>query len=140
MARNIGFPRVLVSQPCERPVYATSYGDIGAQLEGTAVTEEQRQRLHSDLAAQQGRWDAAADATGMNEADRNEIKAWKKSEELAETLFAVRAQTIFGVIIKLALVLQTGEAQACADEHPWPQIRSAYDDLRSLVGIDDLTA
>jgi hypothetical protein len=140
MVRTLGFPRVLISSPSQSPVYATCQSDIDAKLEEIPVTEEHRQRLHLDFAAQQERWDAAAEASGMSAADRNEVEAWKKAEQLAQSLFALRAQNVLGVIIKLSLILRTGEAQACADEHPWPQIRSAYDDLRSLTNVDDSTA
>jgi len=140
MVREVGFPRVLIPSRCPSPVWATSHGDIDAQQEGIAVTEDQRRRLHADLAAQQDRWDAASESTGFNAADQNEMRAWRISEELADALFALRAQDILGVIIKLTLILRTGEAEATSDEHPWPQIRSAYDDLRSLMGIEDLTA
>jgi hypothetical protein len=140
MARDVGFPRVLIPSAFPVPVWATSHTDIDVKLKGTSVTEEQRQQLHFDLSAQQERWAAASEATGFNVADQNEARAWKKSEELADALFAIRAQGILGVIVKLTLILRTGEAEVSPDEHPWPQIRSAYDDLRSLAGVDDLTA
>jgi hypothetical protein len=140
MAREVGFPRVLIPSRFPTPVWATSHGDIDAEQEGIAVTEDQRRQLHSDLATQQERWDAASEATGFNAADQKEAQAWRKSEELADALFALRAQGILGVIIKLTLILRTGEAEANSDEHPWPQIRSAYEDLRSLAGVGDLTA
>jgi hypothetical protein len=137
MARKVGFPRVLIASLSPIPVWATSHGDIDAEHEGIVVTEDQRRQLHSDLAAQQERWDAASEASGFNAADRNEARAWRKSEELADALFALRAQGILGVIIKLTLILRTGEAEVNSDEHPWPQIRSVYGDLRRLAGFDD---
>jgi hypothetical protein len=140
MARQVGFPRVLIPSQFPTPVWAASHGDIDSEREGIAVTEDQRRQLHSDLATQQERWDAASETTGFNAADQNERRAWRKSEELADALFALRAQGLLGVIIKLTLILRTGEAEANSDEHPWPQIRSAYEDLRLLAGVDDLTA
>jgi len=136
LARKVGYPRVLIpSGP--RQAWATSHPDIDAELEGLAVTEERRHRLHADLAAQQARWDAALAATGFNAAEQNEAEAWRECDELANAIFAVRAQGLIGVIIKLTLILRTGEAEATPEEHPWPQIRSAYDDLRSLVRVGD---
>jgi hypothetical protein len=141
MARTIGFPGVLIpslSQPS--PIWATSHECIDAELEGLPVTEEQRRQLHSDLAAQQARWDAASESVGLDAADQNEIEAWGRSEELASALFALPAPGILGVIIKLTLILRTGEAEVSPEEHPWPQIRSVFDDLRRLAGLDDITA
>jgi hypothetical protein len=140
MARKVGFPRVLIASLSHGEVWATSHSEIDAGLEGIAVTDEQRHQFHSDLAAQQERWNAASEETGFNAADQNEAHAWRKSEELADALFAIRSRDILGVIIKLTLILRSGEAEVSPEEHPWPQIRSVYDDLRSLAGIDDLTA
>jgi hypothetical protein len=140
LARKVGYPRVLIPSSTQSPVWVTSHSDIDAELDGVHVTEEERQQLHSDLATQQARWDAASETTGFDAADGNGEQAWRKSEELASALFALRAQTILGVIIKLSLILWTGEAEVSPDEHPWRQIRSAYDDLRSLAGVGDLTA
>jgi hypothetical protein len=141
MARKVGYPRVLIPSLAQGdPIWATSHADIDAELEGTAVTDEQRQQLHSDLAAQQARWDTAKEATGFNEADRNETEAWARSEELANALFTLPAQGILGVIIKLTLILRTGEAEVSPDEHPWPQLRSVHNDLRRLAEVYDLMA
>jgi len=140
MARKVGYPRVLVPTLSQgSPQWATSHGDIDAELEDVPTTEEQRRQLHSDLAAQQARWDAASASGGFNKADQNAIEASERSEELANALFALPAQGILGVIIKLALILRTGEAEVSPKEHPWPQIQSVHDDLRRLAGVDDVT-
>ncbi|MDB5394036.1 MAG: hypothetical protein JWM91_1542 [Rhodospirillales bacterium] len=141
MARTMGFPRVLIPSLSQAsPIWATSHECIDAELEGVPVTEEQRRQLHSDLVAQQARWDAASESAGLDAADQNEIEAWERSEALASALFALPAQGILGVIIKLTLILRTGEAEVSPEEHPWPQIRSVFDDLRRLAGLDDLMA
>jgi hypothetical protein len=44
------------------------------------------------------------------------------------------------VIIKLTLILRTGEAEVSPDEHPWPQLRSVHNDLRRLAEVYDLMA
>lgn len=137
--RKIGYPRVLISSLSEgRPLWATTHEDIDAMSENVPVSEEERRHLHSDLAALQARWDAASEATGLNAAGRNEMKAWARGQELANALFALPAQGIFDVIIKVTMILSTGEAEAIPDEHPWPHIRSVYKDLRRLAGSGDL--
>ena len=141
MVRNIGYPRVRIpSLSQDIALWVTSHGDIDAELEKMPASEEQRRQLHADLANQQARWDAASASGGFNKADQNAIEASERSEELANALFALPAQGILGVIIKLALILRTGEAEVSPKEHPWPQIQSVHDDLRRLAGVDDITA
>ena len=137
IARSLGFPRVRVpSPPGVQPVWATTHGDIDAALERAPVADGQRRQLHSDLSEQQVCWDAASEAQGLNNAQRNEIEAWDNSEQLAEALFELPAKSLIGVMIKLNVILHSGEARVSPEEHPWPQIRCVSEDVRRLAGID----
>ncbi|ESW62694.1 hypothetical protein NKI48_31760 [Mesorhizobium sp. M0644] len=88
-----------------------------------------RERAEADFAAHQARWDAAAEETGYTAALRAEREAGDRAEDLLEVISSTPATTLAGIAGKLDAVLREGEAWEECSEFPWPQIRSALNDL-----------
>ncbi|KRB31060.1 hypothetical protein ASD99_21525 [Mesorhizobium sp. Root695] len=97
-----------------------------------------RAKAESDLAAHQARWDEAAKETGYSAALQAEREAADRSEDLLEALSQTPATTLAGVAAKLDAVLQEGEAWEDSGEFPWPQIRSALEDIDRIARHSEL--
>jgi hypothetical protein len=138
LVHSVGFPRVLIPlPPATRVVWATSQEEIDEELRGVSDAEDLRKRLHSDLAAKQAKWDTAAEALGLNIADWQEESIRRRSEEIADAIFALPARGLPGVIAKLELILRMGETRQDDEETPWGELRSTVADLRRLAVPDD---
>jgi hypothetical protein len=88
--------------------------------------------LHTELAVRRARWNAEAEALGFNEANRQELQAWRKEEEAARAVFRTGATTLAGVEIKLALMIQLCAAFSDDPDFPLPQLRSTIADVKRL--------
>ena len=88
--------------------------------------------LHAELAARRTRWDAAAEALGFDEANRQELEAWREQEEAVRAVFRVRAATLAGVEAKLALMIQLCATFSDDPDFPLPQLRSTLADVKYL--------
>ncbi len=88
-----------------------------------------RVKAEADLAAHQARWDAAAGEIGYSASLRAEREAADRAEDLLELLSETPAASLAGVIAKLDAVLREGQASRDDAEFPWPQIRSAIEDI-----------
>jgi hypothetical protein len=134
LANSVGYPRVQIPlPPPAAATWVTTHGDIDRELAGYPALEAPSNGLHAELAARKARWDAEAEAIGLDEAERQEARAWKKRETLAFRVFALPAGDVAGVITKLTLILRMGQAREHDDEFPWPQIGSAVADLQRLA-------
>lgn len=135
LAEKIGFPRVEISSnDSERPsVWATDARQIDRVLGKTPATRALRQRLKRDLAAAQARWDAEAAAIGLTSAVEREAAADRRVDELLKTASRTPAQSIPGVIAKLAIATEWSELEPDADGYPWDFIRGVLADLTALA-------
>ncbi|MES0158142.1 hypothetical protein NKJ81_32200 [Mesorhizobium sp. M0018] len=88
-----------------------------------------REAAEAHFAAHQARWDAAAEEIGYNTVFRAEREAGDWAQDLLEAFSTIAATTLAGVAGKLDAVLREGEAWEECSEFPWPQIRSALNDL-----------
>ncbi|MES0150227.1 hypothetical protein NKJ95_23735 [Mesorhizobium sp. M0012] len=88
-----------------------------------------RAKAEADLKAHQARWDAADREIGYSEALRAECEAANRTDQLLEMLSVLPAASLAGVAAKLDAVLTHGQASKDDDEFPWPQIRSALEDI-----------
>jgi hypothetical protein len=134
LVRSVGYPRVQISLPSSAAaIWVTTHEDIDRELADRAELEVVRTRLHADLADHEMRWDAAVDAVGLSEADRQEVLACERRETVAFRAFSIPARDLTGIITKLTLISQMGEARESDDEFPWPQIVSITTDLRRFA-------
>ncbi|TPN81003.1 hypothetical protein FJ987_18600 [Mesorhizobium sp. CU2] len=88
-----------------------------------------RAQAEADLAAHQARWDAAAQEIGYSATLRAEREAADRAEDLLEALSETPAISLAGVAAKLDAVLTEGRSSEDDAEFPWPQIRSALNDV-----------
>ncbi len=101
---------------------------IGDRTDMAAI----RARAEADLAERQARWDAADKEIGYSVALKAERAAEQREESLLKTLSVTPATSLAGVAGKLDAVMRRDEAWEDFSKHPWPQIRSARDDLVRL--------
>ncbi|PWJ84380.1 hypothetical protein C8D77_13314 [Mesorhizobium loti] len=91
-----------------------------------------RAKAEADLAAHQARWDAADRAVGYSAALRSERDAADRAEALLQVLCETPATTLAGVAAKLDAVVKEGQPSENDAEFPWPQIRSAIEDIARI--------
>lgn len=133
LARDVGFPRVAVPAPDgSAPTWVTTHADLDAAL-AAQVDPSLGPQLHAELARRLALWRDAAARLGLDETDRLEDEAMSRSAELAESLIRVPAGSLTGSILKLELILRTGQAKTGDDEFPWGWLRLAIADLRRLA-------
>ncbi|WP_309085771.1 hypothetical protein [Chelativorans sp.] len=129
LARSIGFPRVIVSLPDGERVTVHSVDELDELFDQNPGFYAIRAKAEAEFAAHQARWDAADAEVGYSAALRAEREAGEQAAELLEALAVTPATSLAGIAGKLDAVLRSGEAWEDCSEFPWPQIRSALNDL-----------
>jgi hypothetical protein len=133
LVRAIGFPQVFIpSASGARKICAQSPSDIDQAVAAGDCSQEFGVALHTELAARRARWDAEAEALGFDEANRQELAAWREEEAAVRAVFRARAETLAGVEIKLALMIQLCDAFSDGADFPLPQLRSTIADVKRL--------
>jgi hypothetical protein len=129
----VGFPQVFIpSTDGVRSTCAQSHSDIDQAVAAGDCPQELGATLHAELALRQARWDAEAEALGFDEANRQELQAWRKEEEAVRAVFQAKAATLAGVEIKLGLMIQLCAAFSDDPDFPLPQLRSTLADVKRL--------
>jgi hypothetical protein len=129
---TIGYPCVTVRLPAGENVTVHSIRALREVLDADADADEVRANAEARLAAHQARWDAAERRIGYSSVTDAERKAADRADDLLEALAAAPATSLSGVAAKLNAVLLEGEVREGGAEFPWPQIRSAFDDVVRL--------
>ncbi|MER9648626.1 hypothetical protein [Mesorhizobium sp. M0199] len=129
LVESVGFPCMTVRVPEGEELTVHSIEGLNEVLGNGPDTAALRERAESEFAAHQARWDAAAEKTGYIAALRAEREAGERTKDLLEAFSTTPATTLAGVACKLDAVLREGEAWEECSEFPWPQIRSALNDL-----------
>lgn len=133
LVRAVGFPQVFIpSANGARNICAQSHSDIDQAVAAGDCSPERGAALHAELAARRARWDAEAEALGFDEANRQELAAWREEEAAVRAVFRTRAATLAGVEIKLALMIQLCAAFSDDPDFPLPQLRSVIVDVKRL--------
>ncbi|MEO5325236.1 hypothetical protein PV773_18160 [Mesorhizobium sp. CC13] len=101
---------------------------VGARTDMAAI----RARAEAELAERQACFEAAATEIGYFAGLRAEREAYERVEALLEALSQTPAVSLAGVVGKLDAVIRNGEAWEDLSAFPWPQIRSARDDLMQI--------
>ncbi|TPL38880.1 hypothetical protein [Mesorhizobium sp. B2-4-6] len=129
LVETVGFPCATVRLPSGKDMTLHSIRALHEALGAGADTTEKRATAEADFAAHQARWDAADRRIGYSLVADAEMKAGDRAEGLLEALAATPATSLAGVAAKLNAVLLESEVREGGAEFPWPQIRSAFDDI-----------
>jgi len=133
LVHAFGFPQVFIpAADGVRGICAQSHSDIDQAIAGGDCSQEVGADLHAELAVRRARWDAEAKALGFDEANRQELEAWREEEEAVRAVFRTRAATLAGVEIKLALMIQLCTTFSDDPDFPLPQLRSTLSDVKRL--------
>lgn len=129
LVEAVGYPCATVQLPDGEDVTLHSISALHEVLGTGADTAEARATAEARLAAHQARWDAADERIGYSHVADAERKAGDRAEELLQALSVTPATSLTGVAAKLSAVLLESEVREGGAEFPWPQIRSAFDDV-----------
>jgi hypothetical protein len=133
LVHTVGFPQVLIpASDGGRGICAQSHSEIDHAVAAGDCSQELGAALHAELAARRARWDAEAQALGFDEANRQELEAWRTEQEAVRVIFRTRAATLAGVEIKLALMIHLCSVFYDEAEFPLPQLRSTIADVKHL--------
>lgn len=94
-----------------------------------AIRSSDGDKADADFDAHQARWDAADAKLGYSVALMTEREASERATGLLEMLSRIPATSLAGVAAKLDAVLREGQPSVDDPEFPWPQIRSALEDI-----------
>ncbi|MER8423282.1 hypothetical protein [Mesorhizobium sp. M1403] len=133
LVESVGLPCVTVRLTAGKDVTVHSIEELNEVLGKGPDVAALRQKAEADFAAHQARWDAAAEETRYTVAVKAEREAGERAQDLLEAFSTTPATTLAGVAGKLDAVLREGEAWEECFEFPWPQIRSALNDLARIA-------
>ncbi|TJW39667.1 MAG: hypothetical protein E5W83_30370 [Mesorhizobium sp.] len=133
LAETIGFPSATIQLSDGKRVTLHSLGALREVLDLGPEDVSMRAKAETDFATHQASWDAADRELGYSAALRAEREAGDRAEDLLELLSETRATSLAGVAAKLDAVLREGEVSEDSDEFPWPQIRSAFEDMSRMA-------
>ncbi|WP_189506383.1 hypothetical protein [Tianweitania populi] len=123
-----------VTLPGEGPVLVYSHEALDRLVSDRTDVDEIRRKAAAELDERQARFEAVADDVEYFSTMKAEQAAFKQAEALLDTMATTQAASLAGVANKLEAVSRWGAAW---DEHPkefpWPQIRSAHQDLVRLA-------
>ncbi|WP_292148456.1 hypothetical protein [Mesorhizobium sp.] len=129
LAETVGFPCATIRLRDGERVTLRSIQAVRNVLSFDPEDMAMRAKAEAEIAAHQGRWDAAAREIGYSAALRAEYEAGDRAEDLLQALAETPASSLAGVAAKLDAVMREGEICEESDEFPWPQIRSALEDI-----------
>ncbi|MER9291297.1 hypothetical protein NKI71_13710 [Mesorhizobium sp. M0510] len=130
---TVGFPCTTVKLSDGESVSVHSVEALQELLGVRPANEAARIQAEAEIVAHQARWDAAAREIGYLTSLRAEREAGERAKVLLEVLSQVPAMSLAGIAAKLDAVLREGEYSLHDDEPPWPQIRSALDDIARIT-------
>ncbi|MEI9430129.1 hypothetical protein [Mesorhizobium sp. Cs1299R1N3] len=129
LAEKVGFPCTTTRLRGGESVTLYSLEALTDVLDVTPAEAAVRGKAEADLFDHQARWDAADRAIGYSATLRAEREAADRAEDLLKLLSKTPAASLAGVAAKLDAVLREGQSSEADTEFPWPQIRSALDDI-----------
>lgn len=132
LAETIGFPCATIRLSHGEIVTLHSLEALHDALGVGPIDVAVRAKAEADFAAHQARWDTADREIGYSATLRAEREAGDRAEDLLDVLSETPAASLAGVAAKLDAVLREGQASKDDAEFPWPQIRSALEDITRI--------
>ncbi|ESX25040.1 MULTISPECIES: hypothetical protein [unclassified Mesorhizobium] len=132
LIETVGFPCTTVTLSDGESVTVHSVEALQELLGVRPVNTVARTQAEAEIVANQARWDAAAREIGYSTALLAEREAGERAKKLLEALSQVPATSLAGIAAKLNAALREGEYSLHDSEPPWPQIRSALDDIARI--------
>ena len=133
LTETVGFPFAPVQLLDDECMTLHSAAAPREALDPSPEEAAVRAKVEADLAAHLACWDAADKKTGYSATLQSEREAADRAEGLLELLSKTPAASLAGVVAKLDTVVREGQPSKDEPEFPWPQIRSARDDLIRLA-------
>ncbi|WP_421913520.1 hypothetical protein [Mesorhizobium sp.] len=132
LIETVGFPCTTVKFSDGESVTVHSLEALQELLDVRSANTAAVTQAEAEIVAHQARWDAADRAIGYSTGLLAEREAAEKVRELLEAFSQVPATSLAGIAAKLDAVLREGEYSLHDSEPPWPQIRSALDDIARI--------
>ena len=133
MLRTVGAPVVRIHRgPDAEELMAHSHDDIDQILVETNTPDAIGQDLHRKLAIRQREWNDESDHIGFAAAVQQEGQAWSRERRAASLIFQTPAQSLTGVQMKLALMMQESVDATGDATFPFSQLQSIFNDLAHL--------
>ncbi len=132
LAERVDFLCTVINLPDREGVTICSKAALDRVIGDRTDMAAIRARAEADLTERQERWDAADREIGYSVALKAEREAEQWEESLLKALSVTPATSLAGVVGKLDAVMRRDEAWEDYSKHPWPQIRSACNDLVRL--------
>lgn len=129
LVETVGFPCATIRLPGGESVTLHSLAALNEVLDSGPADAAVYAKAEADFAAHLARWDAVDGKIGYSATLRAEREAADRAEDLLEALSLTSAVSLAGVVAKLDAVLREGEVSGDDAEFPWPQIRSALNDV-----------
>ncbi|MCJ2100028.1 hypothetical protein [Methylobacterium sp. E-046] len=133
LVAKFGYPRVRLTGILGLP------DRFAADLETIArlvPPGRRRERLQRVLRRRQARWADAAQACGLTPAQEREDALFRAVRDAADSLYAMPATTLTGLVLKLVVLLsleEPGEAASAAS--PWRELRLILLDLSAIATV-----
>ncbi|MER9183100.1 hypothetical protein [Mesorhizobium sp. M0767] len=132
LIETVGSPCMTVKLSDGQSVTVHSLEALQELLGVRPATTIARAQAEAEIVAHQARWDAAGREIGYSTSLLAECEAAERAQALLEVLSQVPATSLAGIAAKLDAVLREGEYSLHDGESPWPQIRSALDDIARI--------
>lgn len=132
LAETVGFPFAIIQLSDGERVAAYSLEAIHDVLHLAPEETEACAKAEAEFAAHKLQWDRADQEIGYSATVQAEREAGDRAEDLLDAMAATSATCLVGVAAKLDAVLREGNIWEDGSEFPWPQIRSALDDLARI--------
>ncbi|WP_395448938.1 hypothetical protein ACHMW7_03205 [Aminobacter sp. UC22_36] len=129
LAERVDFLGTVVSIPGGGDVFVCSKEGLDRLVGDRTDLADLRARAEAELDAGQAHFDAVASEIGYFAGLKDEQAAFARLDALLEALSTTEAASLAGVAGKLDAVMREGQARNEGLAFPWPQVRSARDDL-----------
>ncbi|RCW23321.1 hypothetical protein DFR48_107193 [Ciceribacter lividus] len=132
LVETVGFPFAVIRLSDGEPVAAYSREAIREVLRLAPEEAAACANAEAEFAARESQWDRADRDIGYSATVRAEREAADRASDLLDAMAATPATSVAGIAAKLDAVLREGKVLEDGSEFPWPQVRSALDDLARI--------